>query len=280
MTALAAPLPWPGGKASNGLAEWVAGQLPHTRGYVEPFAGMLSVLFARRRSPAELVNDMDDNVVAFWRAVRDDAPELCRRVEATPASRVEFDAAKAALTDPGTETMTRAWALTVCLGQCFTPVLAPRGGGMTGLSWKPHWTTSGAGATWARVPGRVGALAGRLAGVVVEHRDALDVLDREAADGRTTVYCDPPYAAASDGGLYRHAVDRPAMLDILRGAAAQVAVSGYPGDTWEALEGDGWHRAEKRLSAPMSAMSSRDLEKSRRTEVLWTNYPPHRPTLL
>ena len=279
MTGLRAPLSWAGGKSQrNGLCEWIAGNLPYTRAYVEPFAGMLAVLLARRRSGVELVNDVDDNVVAFWRAVRDDCDELCRRVEATPASRVDFNAAHAALTDPDTETMERAWALTVCLGQCFTPNLER-------LTWRQNWATrTSRSLTWSRVPGRVGALADRLAGVVIEHRDALDVLECEVADPRTTIYCDPPYgasAARSAAAFYVAGVDRPAMLDILRGAVAQVAVSGYPGDTWEALEGYGWHRSEMGLLSPMSAMASDgDVALARRVEVLWTNYPPYQATLL
>ena len=170
--------------------------------------------------------------------------------------------------------MTRAWALAVYAGQCFFPVL-------DGAGWKPSWTDKAhpEARAWGNVPRRVSGLAGRLAGVAVENRDAVDLLAYEVRRPDVVIYCDPPYgagSAATSAQAYRGGVDRAAMLDVLRGAAAQVAVGGYPGDTWEALEDDGWHRAEKRL---LSSMASKRGDPHR-TEVLWTNYPPLRPTLL
>ena len=273
MTAiLTPPLKWAGGKAGNSMSSWICGQLPHARGYVEPFSGMLAVLLARRRSAVEMVNDVDGNVVAFWRAIRDDCDELCRRVAATPASRDEFKVAHAAMTDPDTETMERAWALAVCLGQCFIPNLSS-------LTWRPNWTDNSE--SWGRVPQRMRAVAGRLAGVVIENRDAVELLAYEVCKPDVVIYCDPPYgadSAATSARTYWGAVDRGAMLDVLRGAVAQVAVGGYPGDTWEALEGDGWRRTEKRLYSPMATKNTG--HDPRRTEVLWMNYPAVQPTLL
>ncbi|MDQ3332861.1 MAG: hypothetical protein M3552_19795 [Planctomycetota bacterium] len=51
--------------------------------YVEPFGGMANVLFAKVRAPVEIYNDLDSQVVNFFRVLRNrdqraELEELCR----------------------------------------------------------------------------------------------------------------------------------------------------------------------------------------------------------
>ena len=77
-----APFRYHGGKQRS--AQWIAAQLPQMRGYMEPFAGMCSVLLARPPVKSELVNDPNDNIWAFWTTVRDQPGWLQHRLAATP----------------------------------------------------------------------------------------------------------------------------------------------------------------------------------------------------
>jgi len=47
--------------------------------YVEPYAGSAAVLFAKPRVPAEIINDLDGQVVNFFRLLRDHPAELAGR---------------------------------------------------------------------------------------------------------------------------------------------------------------------------------------------------------
>lgn len=70
---LKAPFPWFGGKSRCAPQVWEA--LGDVSLYVEPFAGSLAVLLGRpesHRRSMEVVNDKDDLVVNFWRAVQHD----------------------------------------------------------------------------------------------------------------------------------------------------------------------------------------------------------------
>ena len=60
--------------------------------YVEPFGGAASVLFAKKPSEIEIYNDIDDNVVNFFRVLRDDTlfPVFVDKVRNTPYARIEF----------------------------------------------------------------------------------------------------------------------------------------------------------------------------------------------
>lgn len=60
-----------GGKSR--LAPWIASLLPAHRTYVEPFAGSAAVLFAKAPSKTEILNDLDGNVVTYFRVLREQA---------------------------------------------------------------------------------------------------------------------------------------------------------------------------------------------------------------
>jgi DNA adenine methylase len=87
----APPFAYYGGKTT--LAGRIADLLPEHRHYVEPFAGSLAVLLAKPPSPMETVNDLDGNLMTFWRVLREQPDDLARVCALTPHSRAEHQAA-------------------------------------------------------------------------------------------------------------------------------------------------------------------------------------------
>jgi DNA adenine methylase len=69
--------------------------------YCEVFAGGLAVLLAKEPSKIEVVNDLNSDLVNFYRCVRFHCDELIKEIQWTVTSREEFAAMKAskALTD-------------------------------------------------------------------------------------------------------------------------------------------------------------------------------------
>src|SRR6266540_1363749 len=61
----APPFAYYGGKTT--LADRIVQALPAHRHYVEPFAGSLAVLPAKPPALFETVNDLDQQVMTFWR---------------------------------------------------------------------------------------------------------------------------------------------------------------------------------------------------------------------
>ena len=72
------------------LASWIISFFPEHRHYVEPFGGAANVLLQKPRSPLETYNDLNDDVVTFFRVPRDRPKELMRKIRLTPWSRSEF----------------------------------------------------------------------------------------------------------------------------------------------------------------------------------------------
>src|SRR5258707_1347980 len=81
------PFTYFGGKLS--IAERIMALLPPHGHYVEPFAGSLAVLLAKPLSPMETVNDLDGDLMGFWRVLRDRPADLERVCALTPHSRAE-----------------------------------------------------------------------------------------------------------------------------------------------------------------------------------------------
>jgi DNA adenine methylase len=79
------PLPYIGGK--NRLATKIISLLPEHTTYVEPFAGGAQVLFHKPPSNVEVLNDLDFDVVNFFRVCQWHSEELVRYLRFCFASR-------------------------------------------------------------------------------------------------------------------------------------------------------------------------------------------------
>ena len=64
--------------------------MPDHEVYLEPFAGSLGVLLNKPRAHIETVNDLDGNVVNFFRVLRDHPEDLMQKLALTPYSRGEY----------------------------------------------------------------------------------------------------------------------------------------------------------------------------------------------
>jgi len=79
---------WYGGKYSH--LNWLLPLLPKTTHYCEPFAGSAAVLINREPSPVETYNDIDGEVVNFFRVLREQKEALIEVIGLTPFAREEF----------------------------------------------------------------------------------------------------------------------------------------------------------------------------------------------
>ena len=119
------------------------------------------------------------------------------------------------------------------------------------------------GIQWRNFPDHLAAIVDRLRGVVIEQRDATEIMLQQ--DHPLTLhYVDPPYVPETrDAGEdYRHemSVDQHRKLaDVLHELQGGVILSGYPSALYDELYGD-WRRVER------TALAEGARE---RTEVLW-----------
>lgn len=256
---------WYGGKFSH--LNWLLPLLPECHHYCEPFAGSAAVLLNRRPSPVETYNDLDGEVVNFFRVLRDEKEKLVEAIGLTPFSRQEFFRALAG--DPGLPALERARRFFVRARQTRTGLAQTASLGR----WANCRNTSRAGMSgavsrWLGSVEDLPRIALRLLRVQFENRPALDVIRLYDAQD-TLFYCDPPYVHATRGDpkAYGYEMDDPEHRELARvlgTVAGKVALSGYRCDLLDTLF-RGWRRAE----APPKTCHS--IKKLRR-EALWMNY--------
>lgn len=121
---------------------------------------------------------------------------------------------------------------------------------------------------WANYAEAARALIERFRGVVIENRDAIEVLiQHDQSDALH--YVDPPYVASTrdNGTDYKFEMTNAQHVDlanVLSGLKGKVALSGYHSELYDDLY-RAWHRVEKKSFADGAR---------KRTEVLWLNYKP------
>lgn len=252
-------LRWHGGKWL--LAPWIISHFPEHRIYVEPFGGAGSVLMRKVRSYAEVWNDLDDAVATLFRVLRsDDAAELVRRIRLTPFARTEFDTTSQPLPDDPIE-KSRHLILRSFMG------FGSNGHGRsTGFRANSNRSGTTPAQDWANYPEALQAVIERLQGVVIEHRDAAQVMQQHDT-AETLHYVDPPYVWATRGDErpdYVHELDNDQHADLLaflRTLKGMVVLSGYPHPLYDEMLSD-WRRVEREALADGAR---------KRTEVLWIN---------
>lgn len=257
------PFAYFGGKTM--LADRIVALMPDHLYYVEPFAGSLAVLLAKPRSQQETVNDLDGDLMLFWRVLRDRPEDLLRVAALTPHSRTEHEASYVLPEDDELERARRVW---VRLSQ-------GRGGMMRRTGWRfyrdPQGTSSSMPQYVAGYINRMPECAERLAGVSLECRPALEVIEKYGAHEDSLLYCDPPYLGSTRtwGNNYAHELRTDAehreLADALKAARAAVLLSGYHSPLYDELY-DGWDHVE------IEAFTGNAVS-GRRTEVLWSNRP-------
>lgn len=269
------PIPYYGAKGR--LAPWIASLLPPHRLYVEPFCGSAAVLFAKPPSQYEVINDIDNNVITFFRMLRERPEELVRACQLTPYARTEYRAARL---DEDVDDLERARRVFVRATQAFNGdgLSAGRSG-----SW-----SSGARPGDSYVPrvraraDRLYEVAGRLRGVLIEYKDALDLIP--AYDGPDAAfYVDPPYLRSTRSSLhlgdrrrsdYRHDMpdedDHRVLAKVLTGLDGAVLLSGYDSELYRELYA-GWWQASVAVTRPTTNRAGGTASSA--VEVVWSNRP-------
>ncbi|MEX5711893.1 DNA adenine methylase [Parafrankia sp. FMc6] len=259
------PFAYFGGKTL--LADRIVALLPKHEHYVEPFAGSLAVLLAKPRSAMETVNDLDQNLMTFWRVLREQPADLMRACALTPHSRAEFELAFDGSREPAADDLERARRVWAQLSQARTGTLRRTG-------WRHYVNPAGSDTS---MPGylagyvdRMASAAERLAAVSLECRPGLDLCERYGREPDVLMYVDPPYLGSVRSRNYAvemgSEAEHRALADVLRSTRSAVVLSGYDSDLYRDLYAD-WDRVS------IETQTGQGTRRSARTEVLWFNRP-------
>lgn len=263
MTDLSRPvLRYHGGKWK--LSDWIISYFPVHRVYVEPFGGAGSVLLKKPRSYGEVYNDLDGEIVNVFTMTRDRGEELCRALELTPFSRTEFAQSYVPSSDPleqARRTVLRSFQGFGSAAVC---------GETTGFRACSNRSGTTPAHDWRNYPKSLKAVIQRLQGVVIEQRNAVDVMLQHDSP-ETLYYVDPPYVHSTRSAkvrgtvshkTYKHEMtnhEHMALADVLHSLQGAVVLSGYASELYKELYSE-WRCVEKQTHADGAR---------KRIEVLW-----------
>ena len=262
------PLRYHGGKWL--LAPWIIQHFAAHRTYTEVYCGGLSVLMRKPRAYAEVVNDLSEEIVTFFRVLQDPvmSARLQELLEVTPYARREFELSYEPTTDPVEQSRRLVVRSRMGFGSD-----GHNSAVKTGFRADSNKSGTTPAHDWVNYAPEIPFFRERLMGVVIECRPALQVL-KKADRADALHYLDPPYMPPTRsqksrrGKIKYHAYehemsvdDHVEMMEAARELKGMTVISGYPLDLYdEKLKG--WARAEKKSLA--------DGAKPR-TEVLWMN---------
>ena len=253
------PITWFGSKSR--LATKIIRHFPNHKCYCEPFGGSAAVLLTKELSPIEVFNDLDGELVNFFRVLRDPrlSARLRRSLEHTPYARAEFALAQHPTDDP----VEAARHFMIRQRQSF----AGKGTEWSFSTQKSQRGVASAVRRWQAGIERLPAVHERLRGVQIEHDDWWKVVCRYDGPG-SLFLVDPPYlhSLRVEGG-YRHELsdsDHRELVARLLTVRGMVILCAYSDEmTHRPLERAGWKRVDYEVVAQSSD------HRARRLETLW-----------
>lgn len=239
--------------------------IPPHRVYVEPFAGGAKLLFAKPPSKVEVINDVYEDLINFYRVLRDPekSAELKRLLQLTPYARKEFYFCRDYLHENGISDVERARRFFVMVRQSFSGDLKTWGYGINRARPNPF--------TFMKVVDDFDHFSKRLRHVYIECDDFEKIFQRYDSE-ETFFYCDPPYVIKTTYRSPPYPImsdgDHRRLVKILLSVKGKVLLSGFPHKIYEPL--NSWHKIRIKTYA-----SVKKVKKARRTryyEWLWLNY--------
>lgn len=250
-------LKYPGAK--NRIAGWICEYIPLHDVYLEPYFGSGAVFFNKVLARIETINDIDGNVVNYFRVIREKPEKLAALLEMTPYARDEYNSAFEILPEDSDVERARKFAIRCWMGfGCSN--LYRNGFRSSQQRTSPHTTKE-----WRNIPDRLLAASERLKNAQIENLPALELIQRYDTPD-VFIYADPPYLHGTRKNyLYKYEMEdreHVALLEKLNNHPGKVLLSGYDNDLYNDML-PGWKKVHKKTQAENGLP---------RIETLWMNY--------
>lgn len=267
------------------LGPWIISHFPDHTVYVEPYGGAASVLLQKKRVYAEVYNELDADIVNLFRVMRDQGKELKELLYYTPFSREEFELSYCYSEndlEQARRTVVRAF-MGFGSGAATKTTYGKSSVGFrtkgnysgdygfkpsTGFRAKNSRSGSPPSMDWKNYPDALDAIIERLRGVVIESKDALEVIEQHDSEN-TLYYLDPPYVKdtryqGQKTKEYHHEMTDDQHIELcefIKTVKGYVILSGYDNEIYNDMLPE-W----KKISRSALADGAK-----KRTEILWLN---------
>lgn len=206
-------IPWIGGKRR--LAKHILPLFPTHTCYVEPFCGAAALYFLKEPAKAEVLNDINGELVNLYRVLKHHLDEFVRQFRWSLTSRQMFKWLQATPPEPLTDVQRAA--------RFFYLQKCAFGGKVDGQTFGTA-TTAPPRLNLLRLEEDLSQAHLRLAGTYIEHLDWAECIRRY---DRTTslFYCDPPYWGTAGYGVDFPLDQYARLADLARTIKGKMVVS-------------------------------------------------------
>lgn len=251
------------------LALELSQNLPPHNCWVELFCGSAAVTLAKKPAGIEVINDIDSEIVNFFKQLRDNPKELNRAIELTPYAAQELKDAR--IINAKDSDLERARKFII---QAMMAINGAFGKEQGGFSVSHSYSRNGIEARvnrWNNLPERLDKVTQRLKRVRIENRNAITLFKKYINRPATLVYLDPPYYADRVNGYTRDANDKEfheKLLKLINNAKCMVFISGYESELYNTYlsKENGWTRKEF-----ITDTKGSNGESHPRKEIVWMN---------
>lgn len=246
------------------LAPWVISFFPEHICYCEPYGGGANVILQKEPSYIDVYNDLNGDVVNFFRVMRERKDELIEAIRWTPYARDEYGLSFEPTSDPlelARRLYVQAWM---------------KRDGYRVNDKSAGWRMTKTDARGTRTPVddwdnivHLYEVATRLKEIAIENNPALTVIGRYDAP-TTLFYLDPPYVQSTRNQrwaltAYEYEMtdqDHTELARALNGIEGMAIISGYPSELYEELY-QGWQMITKEIA--------QNNQSEAKIEALWLN---------
>ena len=218
--------------------------------FVDLFGGGSSVILNATPTKRDIYNDINEEIVNFFRVLRTEGEKLMELLRLTPYSRTEYD--EAFIYDPNDEDIERARK---------TAIKAQFGYGGTGGGFKAYEREVSITKMYSNWIDGLEFVINRFRNITIENMDAMKLL-KKVDSKRTLAYIDPPYLGPDDYEYNYSEEKHIKMLKQIKECDSMIIVSGVPSKLYDAYLSD-WVKIDR----PVYNSSFR--RASKRVDVLW-----------
>lgn len=264
------PTPFSYFGSKHRLALELSQNLPPHNCWVELFCGSAAVTLAKEPTNIEVINDIDSEIVNFFKQLRDNPEELNRAIMLTPYAAQELKDARAINTEDSNLERARKFIV-----QAMMAINGAFGKEQGGFSVSHSYSRNGVEARvnrWNNLPERLDKVTQRLKQVRIENKNALTLMKKYINRPATLIYLDPPYYADRVNGYKKDANDKEfheKLLKLISDAKCMIFISGYESELYNTYlsNKNGWTRKEF-----MANTKGSNGESHPRKEIVWTNH--------
>jgi DNA adenine methylase len=250
---------WHGGKAH--IARRIVDLITDHETYLEPFAGGANVLLNKYRAHREVICDLHEELIYFYRYLVNNTDLFVEKIKSIPFSKESFLWSKEV--NPGNQDpLERALKF-------FVKHNMSRGGMGQDYSDDKDDPRRRNLAAWETYQEDLLVTADRLRGTEIRLQNAFEALDEFSQDPGALTYLDPPYYPSTrvSSQVYLHemtAFDHLRLLKKVKEFSGKVIISGYANPTYDQELAD-WDR----VVIAIANSSSQKKVKPVMEEVIW-----------